>query len=88
MWYDDDMEQQISYYGTKNIFVYGVLYLIKYKLQNADTMTANFWIKTFLPIRNVEVDMPLKTLDNNIDISFCEQQFCQSIFYFKTFMQG
>ena len=51
MWYDDDMELQISYYGTKNIFVYGVLYLIKYKLQNADTMTANFWIKTFLPIR-------------------------------------
>ena len=29
--------------------------------------------------------MPLKTIDNNIDISFCEQQFCQSIFYFKTF---
>ena len=47
MWYDDDIELQISYYGTKNIFVYGVLYLIKYKLQNADTMTANFWIKTF-----------------------------------------
>ena len=30
--------------------------------------------------------MPLKTIDNNIDISFCEQQFCQSIFYFKTWL--